>query len=109
MAALQIVMENQLAAMDLMSASEIQNQMVRAGFAKLAATLSLRLLEKRGFMEAVSDSDINGGEWWSYRVTPTGIDWLLEHQNLFQLHARESESLRRPPRSSAIDEDDVPF
>src|SRR5277367_4896306 len=45
MAALQIVMENQLSAKDVMSASEVQNQMVKAGFSKLAGTLSLRLLE----------------------------------------------------------------
>ncbi len=50
MAALQIVMENQLSARDTMPASTVQLLMVQAGFSKLAATLSLRLLENRGFM-----------------------------------------------------------
>ena len=87
--------------------------MVKAGFAKLAATLSLRLLEKRGFMESISNNDINGNEWWCYRVTPIGVDWLLSNQNLFQLHAWPSEPPRRGPLSSALDqddnEDDLPF
>ena len=94
MAALQIVMENQLSAKDTMSASEIRQQMVNAGFTKLAATLALQLLEKRGFMESVEDSDINGNCWWCYRVTSMGVDWLLSNQNLFRLSARIGENLQ---------------
>jgi hypothetical protein len=114
MAALQIVMENQLSANDMMSASEVQQQMVRAGFSKLAATLSLRLLEKRGFMQSIEDTDINGNSWWCYRVTPMGVDWLLSNQRLFQLRRRPgppSSPAAAPPENfnQAISDDDVPF
>jgi hypothetical protein len=116
MAALQIVMENQLSAKDTMSASEIQQQMVKAGFTKLAATLTLRLLEKRGFLESIESTDINENVWWCCRVTSMGVDWLLSNQSLFQM--------RRSPRlhleafspkpdvtgpSQGITGDDVPF
>jgi len=117
MAALQIVMENQLSAQDVMPASEVQAQMVQAGFSKLAGTLSLRLLENRAFMESVEDHDFNGdSSWWCYRVTQSGVDWLLSNQHLFQLR-RPPESLPQPlppqPRAATfnqgITDDDVPF
>ena len=109
MAALQIVMENQLSAKDTMSAFEVKDQMVNAGFSKLAATLSLQLLERRGFMESVEDSDINGNAWWCYRVTEMGVNWLLTNQDLFQLRRRSSPPPGRVSRRSQPDEDDVPF
>ena len=117
MAALQIVMENQLSAQDIMPASEVQAQMVQAGFSKLAGTLSLRLLESRAFMESVEDHDFNGNSsWWCYRVTQSGVDWLLSNQHLFQLRHR-SDALPEPPSRQAeavdvgqgITDDDVPF
>jgi len=116
MAALQIVMENQLSAQDTMAASDIQNQMVNAGFSRLAGTLSLRLLENRGYMESTEDQDINGNSWWSYRVTSTGVDWLLSNQDLFQLRQRSDPAKKvQPPKlendsfGQGITDDDVPF
>lgn len=116
MAALQIVMENQLSAKDTMSAYEVQQQMVKAGFSKLAATLSLRLLEKRGFMESVEDSDLNGNPWWCYSVTEMGVNWLLSNQNRFQLRRRPNplpEPISCAPLTDefkqGITDDDVPF
>jgi len=112
MAALQIVMENQLSAQDMMSATEVQRQMVKAGFSKLAGTLSLRLLENRRFLESIEDHDINGNSWWCYRVTPLGIDWLLSNQERFQLRHRYEPPLERQSAtdfSVGIADDDVPF
>ena len=114
MAALQIVMENQLSAQDMMSASDVQQQMVRAGFSKIAATLSLRLLDKRGLMESVEDSDINGNTWWCYRVTQAGVDWLLSNQDLFQMRSRPSPQAATHQSkidefSQGITDDYVPF
>ncbi|MDQ2776298.1 MAG: nucleoside 2-deoxyribosyltransferase [Acidobacteriota bacterium] len=97
MAAIQIVMGNQLSAHDSMSASFVRDEMVKAGFSKLAATLSLQLLRNRGFMEEVADGNINE-TWWCYRVTQSGIDWLISNQNLLQL--------RQPPKvAKMVDED----
>jgi len=104
LAALQIVMENQLSAVDFMSASEVQNQMVKAGFSKLAATLSLRLLEKRGFMESFEDRDFNGNAWWCYRVTQMGVDWLLSNQSLFQLRRQSGPSPELASHHSKADD-----
>jgi hypothetical protein len=115
MATLQIVMENQLSAKDTMSAHDVQQQMVKAGFAKLAATLSVQLLERRGFLEAIEMEDYERS-WWCYRVTTSGIEWLIAHQDLFQLRRR----IAPPPKPAAprpeaedfnqgITDDDVPF
>lgn len=115
MAALQIVMENQLSADDTMPAAEVQQQMVRAGFSKLAATLSLCLLEKRGFMEAVEAHDMEDNSWWCYRVTPVGVEWLLSNQELFQLRRRSGPPPEPAPRQSKteghhrITDGDVPW
>jgi hypothetical protein len=112
MAALQTVMENQLSATDAMSASEVQRQMVKAGFSKLAGTLSLRLLENRDFLESVEESDLNGNSWWCYRVTPMGVNWLLSHQELFQLRRGPEprpRELSPEDLGQEITDDDVPF
>jgi hypothetical protein len=114
MAALQIVMENQLSAADKMFASEVQSQMVQAGFTKIAGTLSLQLLQKRSFLEPVEEGDINGNTWWCYRVTPLGVDWLLSNQGVLQMRQRP-ESLPPSQQSEAggftqeITDEDVPF
>ena len=66
-------MENQLSATDVMPAYGVQNQMVKAGFSKLAVALSLRLLENRGFMESAEDRDNEGDTYWQYRVTSPAL------------------------------------
>jgi hypothetical protein len=114
LAALQIVMENQLSAHDSTSPSLVQEQMSSAGFSRLAGTLSLRLLANRGFIEEVEEGNINE-TWWCYRITPRGVDWLTSNQHLLQLR-RGSSASRRSPRTApeedalgGITDDDVPF
>lgn len=111
MAALTIVMENQSAASSL-TPLEVQGQMVKGGFTKLAGALSLQLLEDRQFVESVEHSDDFNNIFIRCSITRRGIDWLLANQDLFQLR-RQSEPplrmLRASLRPQKIADDDVPF
>lgn len=115
LAALQIIAEDQLSVNDTVSATSVREQMVQAGFSKIAATLSLRMLERREYIEAI-DEGFGNQVWWCYRATSSGLDWLLSHQDLFPL--REQPNTRalfapskQPDRDYAqgVTDDDVPF
>jgi hypothetical protein len=89
--------------------------MVKAGFTKLAGTLSLRLLEIRRFMEPIENGLKDGRSWWNYRVTAPGVKWLLSNQNLFALHRHPTQRPAPAPAEAVSDfaqgitDDDVPF
>jgi hypothetical protein len=118
-AALRIIMENQLSADDTVSAANVQAEMVIAGFTKLAATLSLRRLEAQEFIESVRCEDYDN-VYWVYRVTPIGVEWLLSNQERFELVAGRQPQQLPPGRQQGspssrtlskveISDDDAPF
>ena len=80
-------------------AGPIREDMMRAGFTKLAATLGLKALLKKEMLESFSDREYDGDWFTAYRVTDKGMDWLFENQNKLTLR-------QGPPLP---DEDDVPF
>src|ERR1700733_8506638 len=101
-----------LSATDMMSAYMVQNQMVKAGFSKLAVALSLRLLENRGFMESVECGDDDGDADWQFRFTSPGVEWLLSNQDLFRLRNRPDAprpAIRAAEVDVGITDEDVPF
>ena len=112
MAALQIVMENQSAAGYSLTAWEVQEQMVKGGFTKLAGALSLQLLADRQYVESVERSDDFNNTFIQCCITRRGINWLLQNQDLFQLRRQPEPPVRTPRESSRLQEatdDDVPF
>lgn len=48
----------------------------------LKVDLSVIRLERLGFIERRNDSDINGNEYYAYKITPDGIELLLENEEL---------------------------
>lgn len=88
MTAMQIVMENQHCTEDKMDSWDIHNQMLNAGFTKLAASLSLKQLTKNALLELIECRDINDNLSSRYRITDKGIDWLLANQTLFSMRGK---------------------
>ncbi|MFA5780498.1 MAG: hypothetical protein WC947_10230 [Elusimicrobiota bacterium] len=94
MVALVTVMQNQFAPEDDVNAYQIKNDMNKAGFTDIAASLSMRslLLKELLISRVVSDS---GEKYAVYRVTDKGADWLFKNQEKLTLKRKK--------------EDEVPF
>jgi len=107
MAAICIIMENQVGLDQTIPGTEVQNAMVSKGFTKLAAVLSLRQLESRALIEGVNEQV---GEWEycaSYRATPTGFEWILRNQD--QIDLRDSRTMGKQPKAKPISDHDARF
>ncbi|MEX2273577.1 MAG: hypothetical protein WD690_19080 [Vicinamibacterales bacterium] len=79
------------------SAWTIRHDMERSGYTKIGTTIGLTSLIRKGMLEAIREVDINGNPEASYRPTPLGLQWLLDHQDKLVLHkphkTRESDDL----------------
>lgn len=75
----------------------IRQDMEKAGFTKLAATLGLRSLLQKEMVKTFEDHDYNDQPFTAYALTDAGVTWLLKNQDKLTLK-------REPPAS-----DDIPF
>jgi hypothetical protein len=80
----------------------IRQDMEKAGYTRLAATLSLGSLLAKSMVanERRQDRD---EEYWVYQITKLGFSWLLQNQE--HLVLRESAT----SAAGAITDDDIPF
>ncbi len=91
-AALVAVAEEVSEPMGGVSAYSVRENMEKAGFTKLAATLGLRSLRVKGMLETFEEQD-NFSSFTAYRVTDSGLEWLNANKDKFILRV----------------DDDVPF
>ncbi|HYI13259.1 MAG TPA: hypothetical protein VEK57_29705 [Thermoanaerobaculia bacterium] len=106
--ALVSIAENTEAPSGAVSAYDIRNAMERAGFTRVAVTLALGQLARKGFVTFYEDEDYNRSTFMVYKLTDEGMNWLFEHQDLLVLRRTEPATPPAPPAS--IDEDEeVPF
>lgn len=86
---------------DPVSAWSIKQDLDRAGYTGLAATLGLGSLLSKGMLdhERVQDRD---GDYIAYVVTPRGITWLLENQERLVLRKHSQVPV-------VAEDDDIPF
>ena len=81
MVALIICMEGQLTPDMGEAPFSIQSDMERAGHTKIAATLALESLRRKGLIElSLQLDDRNNNDYQVYKVTELGIKWLLDNK-----------------------------
>jgi nucleoside 2-deoxyribosyltransferase len=97
--ALATVAENAQDPEDSVSTWTVRHDMERAGYTKIAITLSLTTLLRKRMLLSGRDTDQNGNDFTTYRVSDLGMDWLLSNQERLVL------TRRRP----ADEDKDVPF
>lgn len=97
--ALATVAENAQDPEDAVSNWTVRHDMERAGYTKIAVTLSLTTLLRKRMLLSGKDSDQNGNEFKTYRVSDVGMDWLLANQERLAL------TRRRPTDEN----EDIPF
>lgn len=88
---------------DAVSTYMVRQDMERAGFNDLAATLGLQSLVTKGLLESAQEREYNGEVYTVYRVANSGIAWL--HKNLQMLKLRHDPPPPRPMPPS----DEIPF
>lgn len=100
MVALVAVAENLDNPGDRVAVHAIREDMVNAGFTRVAVTLALTELLRKGLVSDETVSDYDGDPYCLYSVTKTGMEWLLENQGRL--------ALRKKPEP-APNPDDIPF
>lgn len=105
MVALVTIAENIDSPSDRVGIYEIKEDMNRAGFTKIAVTLALASLLRKGMIEDTMDSDMNGNEFFLYNISSKGMEWLLQNQDKLVLKVQKSEAAQVLEK---ID-DDIPF
>lgn len=86
---------------DAVSTWSIRQDMEKAGYTRLAVTLSLGSLLGKGMVANDRRQD-RDEEYWVYQVTKQGFGWLLQNQD--RLLLRHDEQPSEP-----LTDDDIPF
>ncbi len=102
-AALALVMANVDSSTDMVSTVTIKQDMLKAGFTKLATQLALTRLARMRLVEAREDTDYNGNSFMAYQILEEGENWLLDNQDKLELQVPP-----KMPRNRIIS-DDIPF
>jgi predicted transcriptional regulator len=105
MVALVTIAENIDSPSDKVSTYTVKEDMNRAGFTKIAVTLALTALLRKGMIQDQMETDMNGNDFFVYSVSRKGLEWLLQNQARLVLRKQRDEAapLRQMP------DDDVPF
>ncbi len=74
----------------------------------MAASISLRLLENRGFMESFQDS-YDDRSWSEYRVTEAGERWVCKIKSYLTCTATSPRNPFAKARRRLTDDEDIPF
>lgn len=111
MACLVLLMENRLTPETGTYPYSITEDMKKAGFTGVAATLALEGLRKKRLIELASDQDFDGNERELYRVTGEGVEWCLENEAKFEMRRepRRNGNQGSSRRDFSESDDDIPF
>jgi hypothetical protein len=59
----------------------VRQSMEKAGFTRVAVTLSVAALLKKELITTVEATDFNGDPYTAYRIMTGGIEWLVANQD----------------------------
>lgn len=93
---------------ELVTHSTLRRQMERHGQNNLAVHMGVNRLLGRGLIRDSFNEDEQGYRYSGYRVTPQGISWLIENEELLNLDLSKSPKPDYKPKPSDLD-DDIPF
>ncbi|GMM88545.1 TIR domain-containing protein [Vibrio fortis] len=110
-----VVSESMLAILGNLLSTATDNDLITSfnlsnGLQPYKLNLALIKLERMRLIERALDSDFNGNEWYGYRLTQDGIDYILDNEE--QVDAAMHP---KPPQQQFISspdlefEDDIPF
>jgi hypothetical protein len=83
---------------------ELEKKLKSIGYADTALGLGVSKLLNKGLIQQNSESDINGNEYFLYRITPEGIGWLTAREDKIDLKLPKKQSASIPDF-----DDEIPF
>ncbi len=96
-AALVILMENNLSPDSSISPYQVGEKMRRAGFTAVAVGIALNVLHVKGYMEYVTVTDENDNTYQACSITSKGRQWIYDNQSSLVLKVEQ------------IKDEDIPF
>ena len=87
---------------------ELEKKLKSIGYADTALGLGISKLLNKGLILQNNDTDMNGNDYFLYRITPEGISWLTEREDKLDLTIPKK---RQTAPTMVADEfdDDIPF
>ena len=82
----------------------IRQDMEKSGYTRIATTLSLTSLLRKGLIGSEEVQEFNSDPFTGYHLKHAGMDWLLANQDRLVLRHKESH-----PTKTVVDKDDIPF
>ena len=83
---------------------ELEKKLKSIGYADTALGLGISKLLTKGLIQQSSESDINGNDYYLYRITPDGIAWLTAREDKIDLTLPKRQAIPTPDF-----DDDIPF
>jgi predicted transcriptional regulator/nucleoside 2-deoxyribosyltransferase len=105
LATLVTIAENIDSPSDKVGTYRIKEDMDRAGYTKIAVTLALTSLLRKGMIGEETEMDENGNDFFLYTVSSKGMEWLLQNQTKLVLKVQNSKAAQLLKK---IDHD-IPF
>ncbi len=102
-AALVIIMENRVTPDSGVFPREVQDQLRKAGYTKVAASLSVESLRRKGMIDFETVTNNFGEDYTVCMLTPTGVEWLLHNQDKLKLTVYDDQE------GPEITDKDIPF
>jgi hypothetical protein len=88
---------------DFVATWSIRQDMEKAGYTRVATTLGLGSVLRKGMATSELRLNERDGEYTAYRITARGFDWLVKNQQRLVLRRVEG------PIESPLTDDDIPF
>lgn len=81
---------------------EVQRKLERTAFTDTQIALGLSRMMGLGYIEQRADTDRDGDEYFTYRITPLGISWIHQNESAIK-------PVPAPGPASLFVDDEVPF
>ncbi|MBP5983419.1 MAG: hypothetical protein KA734_06830 [Fluviicola sp.] len=86
-----MIIENQLTSEDTVSVYSLKSDMDKAGFNAIAISLSIRELQRKGFIETFKEySDFNNQEYLACKLTQSGEAWIMNNQDKIEFRKKKN-------------------
>ncbi len=99
------IMANRLSPTSTVTPNDIQRDMRRAGYTKIAVSISLESLLRKEMIEFEQEADYNGNPFDVCRISAKGIDWMLEDRGRFRMTQEEI----KEEEGTTVTDEDIPF
>ncbi len=90
---------------------ELENKLKSIGYSDTALGFGISKLLNKNLIQQNNDSDMNGNDYFLYRITPDGIGWLTSREDKLDLTIpKKRQAIPSPP--AMVDDgfdDEIPF